>query len=128
MQEKHLFEYAVIRVVPCVEREEFLNAGVVLYCGPQRFLKMKHYLDEKRLGCFSGEPDTAEIEERLQAFEKICTGGRPGGPIGLLPLASRFRWLTATRSTIVQTSPVHPGLCHDAGDMLDSLYERLVIR
>ena len=127
MQEKHLYEYAVIRVVPCVEREEFMNAGVVLYCAAERFLRVKYRINEHRLSCFSGHATPNEIEERLRAFEKICTGGKGTGPIGGLPLASRFRWLTATRSTIVQSSPVHPGLCHDAAAMLQWLYEKLVV-
>lgn len=127
MQEKHLFEYAVIRVVPCVAREEFLNVGVILYCSPQGFLKTRYHLDERRLQAISGALDIPELQERLRAFERICQGGAAGGTIGRLPLASRFRWLTATRSTVVQTSPVHPGLCADAGETLDRLYTQLVL-
>lgn len=127
MQEKHLFEYAVIRVVPRVEREEFLNVGVILYCQAQGFLKTLYTLDEARLRAFSAVAEVEEIKERLQAFEKICTGGKVGGTIGQLPVASRFRWLTATRSTVVQTSAVHPGLCADAGKMLEHLHTQLVV-
>src|SRR5882757_7135333 len=104
MQEKHLFEYAVIRIVPQVEREEFLNVGVVLYCAKEKFLKVKFELDEKRLLAFSGKLDINGIQEYLDAFQRICNGGNDAGPIGLLPAAERFRWLTATRSTVVQTS------------------------
>lgn len=127
MQEKHLFEYSVIRIVPRVEREEFLNAGVIVYCPAQRFLKIMFQLDEIRLRSFSGKLDILELQERLRAFELICAGSGAGGTIGKLPIASRFRWLTATRSTVVQTSPVHPGLCVHAEDMLVRLYEQLVL-
>ena len=126
MQEKHVFEYAVIRVVPCVEREEFINVGVILFCQAQRFLHTLYELNEERLASFSPESDLDELRERLQAFERICQGGSAGGTIGELPLASRFRWLTAARSTILQTSPVHPGLCTDAAETLDRLFGQLV--
>lgn len=126
MQEKHLFEYAVIRVVPGVEREEFLNVGVIVYCSAQRFLQTMFQLNEERLAAFSSKLNIAELEQRLCAFQKICAGSADGGPIGKLPIASRFRWLTAARSTIIQTSPVHPGLCEDASQTLASLYNKLV--
>lgn len=122
----HLFEYAVIRVVPRVEREEFINVGVVLYCASQGFLKTRCHLPVERLAAFSNVPDSDEVAARLVAFEQICAGRKTGGPIGQLPVASRFRWLTATRSTVVQTSPVHPGLCADPQQTLDRLYEQLV--
>lgn len=127
MQEKHLFEYAVIRVVPCVEREEFLNVGVIVFCSKQGFLQTVYALNEERLCAFSGKVDVAELKEGLRSFERICAGGEEGGPIGRLPISSRFRWLTATRSTVVQTSPVHPGLCTDAGETLARLYAQLVL-
>jgi hypothetical protein len=126
MQEKHLFEYAVIRVVPRVEREEFMNVGVILYCSAKGFLKTRFELPEKRLRSFSDSLDTQELEERLRAFERICAGRAEGGTIGRLPIAARFRWLTATRSTVVQTSAVHPGLCSDPAEMLSRLYTQLV--
>ena len=121
-----MFEYAVIRIMPCVEREEFFNAGVIVYCPTQKFLQTIFTLQEERLRIFSGKLNVTEVEERLRAFEKVCTGGRQGGTIGRLPIASRFRWLTATRSTVVQTSPVHPGLCRDARETLIKLYQQLV--
>lgn len=126
MQEKELFEYAVIRVVPRVEREEFLNVGVVLYCAKQKFLKMLFRLDEERLQVFCSDCDVHDVNEYLVAFERICTGNKDAGPIGNLSIAERFRWLTATRSTVVQTSKVHPGFCEDAGDMLQKLFAQLV--
>src|SRR5919199_4079359 len=121
MHGKHLFEYAVIRVVPRVEREEFLNVGVILYCRDLKFLQTKYTLDKERLRALCGALDCSEVEEHLRAFHRICTGDADGGPIARLDLASRFRWLTAARSTVVQTSNVHPGFCDDAGEMLERL-------
>lgn len=127
MQEKHLFEYAVIRVVPRVEREEFINVGVILYCPKLKFLQAVYSLDEKRLAGFSAQPDFAELQEHLCMFEHICQGSKQGGPIALLDAPSRFRWLTATRSTVVQTSKVHPGLCVDPLETLNKLQQQLVL-
>jgi hypothetical protein len=126
MQGKHLFEYAVIRVVPRVEREEFLNVGVILYCKDQKFLKSRCDLDETRLAAFAKDINIDEIKESLRAFGQI-SAGKEGGPIGKLDIASRFRWLTATRSTVVQTSKVHPGFCEDAQITLDRLFEEQVL-
>ncbi|MCW3093261.1 MAG: hypothetical protein JWP81_4330 [Ferruginibacter sp.] len=127
MQEKHLFEYAVIRIVPRVEREEFLNAGVILYCAKQNFLKAMFGVNHERIKAFCDQLDIAEVEENLHALERICAGGEGAGPIGKLDTASRFRWLTATRSTVVQSSKVHPGFCEDASETLVRLYEQLVL-
>lgn len=126
MQDKHLFEYAIIRVVPRVEREEFLNIGVILYCANEKFLKTKFLLNKDRLSSFSCEIEIEELEKRLDAIEKICNGNIQGGDIAALPIASRFRWLTAAKSTIVQTSAVHPGFCFNAKDELDKLFTELV--
>lgn len=113
--------------MPRVERGEFLNVGAIVYCSAQRFLKILFHLDQQRLFALSPEIDMVELEERLKAFEYVCAGSAKGGPIGALPLASRFRWLTATRSTIVQTSAVHPGLCIDAAEALNKLYSKMVL-
>lgn len=127
MQENYLYEYAVIRVVPRVEREEFINVGVILYCPKQGFLQSRYLLDHNRLQAFSGKIDISELEEYLAALNKICAGGKNGGTIGSLPIASRFRWLTATRSTVVQASKVHPGFCQSAAETLERLFNQLVI-
>lgn len=127
MQERHLFEYAVIRVVPRVEREEFINVGVILYCSKQKFLETLYHINEEKLKTISPQTDIEEIQEYLQSFEKICHGGSKGGPIGQLPMAERFRWLTAVRSTVVQSSPVHPGLCLDAEETLNRLFSQFVL-
>ncbi len=123
----HLFEYAVIRIVPRVERQEFINVGVILYCSSQGFLQTHYHLPQDRLLAFSPTLDLTELEERLGAFTKICAGRQQGGFIGQLPPASRFRWLTATRSTVVQSSPVHPGLCVDPAQTLTRLFADLVL-
>lgn len=126
MQDKYLYEYAVIRVVPRVEREEFLNVGIILYCSKQGFLEAKIQLNETRFKAFPCTIETSELQEYLQTWHRICKGGKEGGSIGLLPIASRFRWLTSTRSTIIQTSKVHPGLCNNATETLESLFQELV--
>ena len=127
MPEKHLFEYAVMRIVPRVEREEFANAGVISYCQKQRFLQCLFRIDKERLHAFSPKLDLSEVEAYLCAFERICAGGRAGGPIGQLDIASRFRWLTAARSTVVQTSKVHIGFCTEAKETLEKLFAQLVL-
>lgn len=127
MQEKFLFEYAVIRVMPRVEREEFLNVGIILYCAKQKFLKSIYKIDASKLKMFSPEIDIEEIEENLKALERISLAVNGSGTIGTYDMASRFRWLTATRSTVVQCSKVHPGFCIDAQETLTKLFEQLVL-
>ena len=127
MQEKYLFEYAVIRLVPRVEREEFLNVGLILYCSAQKFLQAKYNLDSNRLNAFCPETDLEEIKMSLNAFCLISEGNLEGGPIAKLDPASRFRWLTATRSTVLQTSKVHPGFCDDAVETFEKLFQEMVL-
>ncbi len=126
MQEKHLFEYAVVRVVPHVEREEFLNIGVILLCTPQKFLDVRFKLDESRLRHFCKHIDLDELKDYLTSFEAICHGDKHAGPIAQLSLAERFRWLTSARSTILQPSHVHPGLSINAEETLGKLFSQLV--
>ena len=126
MQEKYLYEYAVIRLVPRVEREEFLNVGVVLFCKEKKFLKALYNLYNTRVETFCNTCDINEIETYLKAFEIICEGEFNNGPISQLPAAARFRWLTATRSTVVQTSKVHPGMCINPFEILQKLFKDLV--
>lgn len=128
MREKHLFEYAVIRVVPQVEREEYINVGVILYCKQQQFLDARWALDEKLMALFAPQLNLSELKQNLCAFDVICKGGPEGGPIGLMDMAGRFRWLTATRSTILQPSNVHPGYTADASATLEHLFNQLVRR
>lgn len=121
-----MFEYAVIRIVPRVEREEFVNTGVILYCPKVKFLRCIIDLDEARVHAFAPQVDVAAVRENLHALESICHGIASGGVIASLEPASRFRWLTATRSTIIQSSKVHPGLCAEPSAALQKLYEQLV--
>jgi hypothetical protein len=126
----HVFEYATVRLVPRIEREEFVNAGVLLLCRDQRFLQYRWLLPKAKLLALAGSAapqlPVAELELRLTAIARICQGGQTGGPIGSLGLAERFRWLTAQRSTIIQCSPVHPGLCADPLATLEQLFYQLV--
>jgi hypothetical protein len=126
MQGNNLFEYAVIRYVPRPEREEFLNIGVILLCVSKDFLSMKFTLDDARVKSFYGAVDIDELSNFLEAFKEVCCGSSAGSPISRLDNASRFRWLTATRSTIVQTSKVHPGFCDDPKEKLELLHSQLV--
>ena len=126
MLDKELFEYAVVRLVPRVEREEFINVGVVLFCKAQRFLRMQFQLDERRCACLFAGLDVQEATDYLNLFQQICTGQGDAHEIASLPQADRFRWLTARRSAVIQTSAVHPGLCVDAEATLEQLYLQLV--
>ncbi|HKW23585.1 MAG TPA: DUF3037 domain-containing protein, partial [Ktedonobacterales bacterium] len=113
MRGRSSFEYAVIRVVPYVERGEFINVGIVLYCRTRSFLDARIALDEARLRALAPTADPAEITSYLEALQRICQGGPDSGPIGQLTQRERFHWLIAPRSTVIQTSPTHAGLCHD---------------
>ena len=120
------FEYAVLRVVPRVEREEFVNAGVILFCLERDFLGARVALDGARLRALSPGADLQIIEEHLAAVPRICEGSPSAGPIGKLTRRERFHWLVAPRSTIVQVSPVHTGLCDDPAKALDDVFGRMV--
>jgi len=126
MPENHLFEYAVVRVVPRVEREEFLNVGLILYCPSLKYLNMVFQIDPKKFKAFCGEIDIPEIEAHLLSYQHIALGLKEGGPLASFDMASRFRWLTATRSTMVQSSKVHPGLGKDPDHVLQKLFQELV--
>lgn len=126
MKENLLFEYAVIRLVPMVEREEFLNVGLVLFCKKENFLESKYHIDKNRILSFNPSIDIEEVEQHLNAFQRICKGSTDAGTIGALDAASRFRWLTATRSTIIQCSKVHPGFSTNLAETLERLHFNLV--
>lgn len=126
MPERIHFDYAVIRVVPQVDREEFINAGVIVSCPARRFLKARVGLDARRLAAFAPALDPSEVASHLEAILIICAGGPEAGPIGQLSQRARFHWLVAPRSTIIQTSPVHSGLCADPEVALDCLLEKMV--
>ena len=127
MHDKHLYEYAVIRIVPAVEREEFFNVGVIVYCKRPRFIGMRYQLDPKKLVAFCPELDAEQVQKNLDAFKAICAGAKNGGPIAQLEAAERFRWLTATRSSVIQTSKTHPGFADDVTVILETLFEDLVL-
>jgi hypothetical protein len=120
------FQYAIIRVVPRVERGECMNAGVVLLCRPKRFLAARVALDRERLLALAPEVDPATIESHLAAIERIAAGDPAAGPIARLGLGERFHWLVAPSSTVIQPSEVHTGLCADPAAELDHLVDRLV--
>lgn len=120
------YDYAVIRVVPRVEREEFLNAGVILACQDASFLDARIELDEARLLALDPAADIAMIERHLAAIPEICAGGKRAGPLGTLSRRERFDWLTAPRSALIQTSPVHTGRCTDPAGALEALMRKMV--
>lgn len=123
----HSFEYAILRIVPKVEREEFVNIGVIVFCKTERYLQVKIAVNEKKVKALCEKTDIGELESYLAAFESIALGTNKDSPIAKLDIASRFRWLTATRSTVIQTSKVHPGLCNDADEKLHRLFAEYVL-
>lgn len=120
------FDYALLRIVPRVERQEFINAGVVVYCPEKRYLAARIHLDEDRLKVLWSEVDTALVQKHLNAILRICEGEADAGPIAKLSQRERFHWLTAPRSTIVQPSPVHTGVCDRTDDLLDRLEKQFL--
>lgn len=128
MPNKEIYEYAIIRVVPKVEREEFINVGVILLSKKKQVLCMKYHLDKERLLAFSKEIDIQLIKEYLEAWKLVCDGHANGGKIGSLEIQVRFRWLTANRSTIIQSSPVHPGRSEDPSSELDKLFSKFILQ
>ena len=127
--QQHLFEYAIIRIVPRVEREEFINTGVVLYCKKLKYLQCRISFNETRICAIAGssEIDLDAIRANLFSFEQICAATAASGPIGKLDAASRFRWLTAVRSTVVQAGKVHPGMAEEMDSALDHLFANYVL-
>ncbi|MEO6803465.1 MAG: DUF3037 domain-containing protein [Granulicella sp.] len=115
------FDYAVVRVVPRVEREEFVNAGVVLFCLEQRYLEARMYLEEARLKALWPEIDLDRVRQQLAAFSAVCKGDAEAGPIAKLSQRERFHWLVAPRNTMIQLSAVHTGLTDDPAQTLDQL-------
>jgi hypothetical protein len=127
MSERTVYEYAIVRVVPRVEREEFVNVGVALYCKKQRYAAVRIFVDKQKLKALAPEIDLELIEAHLNSFQRICAGEKGAGRIAELEQAERFRWLTAKRSTLIQCSVVHPGLCLSAVETLEELFEKLVL-
>jgi hypothetical protein len=121
------FEYGVFRVVPRVEREEFVNAGVILYCRERDFLQARIEVDAARLRALWPGIDVELVRQHLEAVPRICAGSPEGGPIAALSQRERFHWLTAPRSTMIQVSPVHAGLCDAPERALDELFRVRVL-
>lgn len=121
------FDYAVLRIVPRVERGEFLNGGIILFCLECRFLEAKVQLNEARLRALCPDVDIEVVRQHLEAFPKICRGDADAGPIALLSQRERFHWLVAPRSTMIQVSPVHTGLCDDPESALERLFQQMVL-
>jgi hypothetical protein len=120
------YDYAIIRIVPRVERGECINVGVILFCRTRRFLKAKLALDEQRIRSFAPNLDYAAVEKQLLQLVQVCNAEPQSGPIGELSQSERFHWLVAPRSTIIQVSPVHSGLCSNPESVLDHLVQELV--
>lgn len=126
MPARSSFDYAVLRVVPRVERGEFLNAGVVVYCLQRDFLAAKVELDEARLRALDPRADVELLRRHLEAIPRVAAGGADAGPIGRLSQKERWHWLVAPRSTVIQVSPVHSGLCEGPEEALERLMDRMV--
>lgn len=126
MRAHDTYDYAVIRVVPRVEREEFVNVGIILSCEAGGYLEARIELDAARVLALGPQIDIEALRRHLDTLPAICRGGPGSGPIGQLPLRARFHWLTAKRSSIIQTSPVHMGKCADMAAIMEHLLDRMV--
>jgi Protein of unknown function (DUF3037) len=127
MQDNHIYEYAVIRVLPVIEREEFVNVGIILFCKKANFIKVHYSVNDAKLLVFSEKIDIEQINLNLQSLANIAHGLKNSSPIAELDVPSRFRWLTAVRSSAIQLSRPHPGLCTDLERTAQRLFEELVL-
>ncbi|MDN4014748.1 DUF3037 domain-containing protein [Chryseobacterium gambrini] len=126
MQEDKIYEYAVIRLVPKVEREEFFNIGLVMFSKKEKFIKVEFYLCPDKFKLMRSKIDYEDVIQNLESFKKIADGTKDGGPIAQLEIPERFRWLTAVRSSVIQTSRPHPGKSRNLEDTFGRLFEELV--
>jgi len=127
MPDKVKYEFSIIRIVPKVEREEFFNVGVIMFCRRKKYLGVKYHIDPKKLADFSCEIEQEVLENYLKAWTIISNGPANGGVIGAMDLPDRFRWLTASRSTIIQSSMTHSGLCEEPAAELEKLFKDFVM-
>lgn len=127
MRDLDSYDYAVVRVVPRVEREEFINVGVIVSCPMRNFLEARFVLDEHRLRALDATLDLDTIRAHTESIRTICAGGAEAGPLSRLSQRERFHWLVAPRSTIIQTSPVHTGKCSDPTQLVEHLLQKMVI-
>ncbi len=123
MQDKVTYEFAIIRLIPKVEREEFINVGVLLFSKRKSYLGMRYHIDRERIKAFCSSVDIELVESYLKAWNAVCRGGKEAGRIGEMELPLRFRWLAANRSTILQCSPTHPGICQEPEKIISELYD-----
>ena len=126
MQERNLYEYAVLRYVPKVEREEFLNVGLAMMCKRRRWLRVRILIPERRIAAMSPDTDITALASQLKAFADIAEGIRESGPIAAYPVEERFRWISAVKSSVIQTSRPHPGICDDLDATFSRLFAELV--
>lgn len=126
MQEVKIYEYAVIRLVPKVEREEFFNIGLVMFSKKEKFIRVEFYLCPDKFQLMHNQLDFDEVYKNLESFKKVAEGAKDGGPIAQLEIPERFRWLTAVKSAVVQTSRPHPGKSKDLNATFERLFEELV--
>ncbi|APZ47299.1 hypothetical protein BW723_13845 [Polaribacter reichenbachii] len=127
MQDKVTFEYAIIRIVPKVEREEFFNIGVILFSKRKKFLDIKYHINPNKLKALAPDLEIDFINDYLNAWKLICDGKHAGGKIAEFEISDRFRWLAACRSTIIQSSKTHPGICNDPEKELNAIFEEFVL-
>lgn len=127
MQDKHLYEYAVIRFVPNVEREEFVNVGVILFSKRNNYIKIRYQINQDKIKLLYPETDFEILQQNLEAFHKICCGANDGGLIASYDVPERFRWLTAVRSASLQTSRPHPGFSTNLDETVEKLFKELVL-
>lgn len=127
MHEQHLYDYTVIRVVPKVEREEFINIGLMIFSKRQKYLRIEYQIPTEKILLFSPEFDMEQLKINLESFKKIGSGKKEGGPIAAFELAERFRWLSAIKSSSIQTSRPHSGFSSDLDATFDKLYSELVL-
>ncbi|WP_027384389.1 DUF3037 domain-containing protein [Epilithonimonas caeni] len=127
MQEQKLYEYAVIRLVPRPEREEFFNVGLIMFSKKEKFIKVRIHLCEDKFRLMHSKTEYEEVQKHLESFEKIAKGERSAGSIAQLEIPERFRWLTAVKSSIIQTSRPHPGSSQDLEKTFERLFEELVL-
>jgi len=126
MQDKVVYEYAVIRVIPKMEREEFINVGLILFSKRKRFIRFKYELPETKIKAFCEDFDLSQVRENLESFARICSGAKDAGPIAQLEPDEKFRWITAVKSSSIQSSRPHPGLSSDLDTTFNRLYTELV--
>jgi len=127
MQEKILYEYAIIRFVPKVEREEFVNIGVIVFSKKEKFLKVKYFLNDQKINSFAHDFDLDFLDSNLKALSQIAEGTNPFSVVSQFDIAERFRWLTAVRSSCIQTSRPHPGKTYSLARALDNIYREQVV-